>query len=55
MRFEQEVGDDLSIYVLNLLPKVNNLPSLLARGLVKEEIQNFEIIMWFHATHVITR
>ena len=29
---KQEVGDDLSVYVLNLLSKVNALPSLVAIG-----------------------
>ena len=35
---KQEVGDDLSIGVLNILPKVNSLPSLLSINLVKVEI-----------------
>ena len=36
--FREEVGDDLSVCVLNVLPKVSSLPSLLAINLVKVEI-----------------
>ena len=35
---EQEVGDGLSVCVMNILPKVNSLPSLLAINLMKMEI-----------------
>ena len=35
---QQEVGDDLSVCVLNILPKTNNLPSLLPINLVKVKI-----------------
>ena len=31
---KQEVGDSLSVYVLNLLPKVSTLPRLVAVSLV---------------------
>ena len=34
----KKVGDDLSVCVLNILPKSNNLPSFLAINLRKEEI-----------------
>ena len=34
----QQVGEDLSVCVLSVLPKVSNLPSLLVRNLVKVEI-----------------
>ena len=34
----QEVGDDSNVCVLNILPKVSSLPSLLAINLVKIEI-----------------
>ena len=35
---KQEVGDDLSVCVLDIPPKVSNLPSLLAINLMKMEI-----------------
>ena len=35
---QQKDGDDLSVCVLNILPKVSSLPSLLAINLVKVEI-----------------
>ena len=35
---KQEVGDDLGVCVMNILPKVNSLPSLLAINLKKMEI-----------------
>ena len=35
---KQEVGDDLSVSVLDILPKVSSLPSLLAINLMKMEI-----------------
>ena len=38
---KQEVCDDLGVCVLNILRKVNSLPSLLAINLVKVEIQIF--------------
>ena len=37
-KLQQEVGDDLGVCVLNLLPKVSNLTSLEAISLVKTEI-----------------
>ena len=37
-RAEQEVGNDLSVYVLGILPKVSSLTSLLAINLIKIEI-----------------
>ena len=37
-KYEQEVGDNLSVCVLNILPKVSSLPNLLAINLVKVEI-----------------
>ena len=37
-KFQQEVGEDLSVYVLNILPKASSLPSLLAINLMKIEI-----------------
>ena len=36
---KQEVGDTLSVCVLNILPKVNSLPSLSAINLIKMEIR----------------
>ena len=38
LKIEQEVGDDLSVYVLNFLLKVNILPSLVVMGLMMVEI-----------------
>ena len=35
---QQEAGDDLSVYVPNLLPEVNTLPNLVAVSLVKLQI-----------------
>ena len=35
---EEEAGDDLSVCVMNILPKVSSLPSLLAINLMKMEI-----------------
>ena len=40
-KYEQEVGDNLSVCVLNILPKVSSLPNLLAINLVKVEIYIF--------------
>ena len=37
-KIQQEVGEDLSICMLNILPKVISLPSWLAINLVKVEI-----------------
>ena len=39
---KQEVGDDLSVCVLNILPKVSSLPSLLSINLVKVEYRFFK-------------
>ena len=33
-----EVGDDLSVFVLNFLPEVSTLPSLVAISFLKVEI-----------------
>ena len=38
---EQEVGDDLSVCVLNLFPKVNIKPSLAPISLIKMVIKFF--------------
>ena len=35
---KQEVGDDLSVCMMNILPKFSSLPSLLAINLRKMEI-----------------
>ena len=35
---KQKVGDDLSVCVLHILPKVSSLPDLLAINLMKVEI-----------------
>ena len=37
-QYLQEVGDDLSVCVMNILPKVSSLPSLSAINLMKMEI-----------------
>ena len=36
--FKQEIGDDLSVCVVNLLPVVSTLPSLVAISLMKVEM-----------------
>ena len=41
----QEVGEDLSLCVLSILPKVSSLPRLLTINLVKVEIQVFQTVM----------
>ena len=38
LTFQQEVGDDLSVCVMNIPPKVSSVPSLLAINLMKMEI-----------------
>ena len=45
-QIKQEVSDDLMVCVLNLIPIVSILPSVLAESLVKLEIQNFKVITW---------
>ena len=35
---QQNVGDDLSLYVLKLLPQASTLPSLVAISMMKVEI-----------------
>ena len=37
IKTKQEIGDDLSTCVLNILPKVSSLPSLLAINRMKVE------------------
>ena len=51
--FEQEVGDDLSVCMLNILLKVSSLPGLWAINLVKVEIEIFQTVMWPHIGHLI--
>ena len=36
MKLKQKVGDGLCVYVLNLLPEVRTLPSLMVISLVKK-------------------
>ena len=45
IQIQQEVRDDLSVYVLNILPKVSSLPSLLAANLVKVEMQSCDLVL----------
>ena len=40
--FKQDVGDDLNVCVLNLLPEVSILPSLVSISLVKVKIKTFQ-------------
>ena len=47
-KFIQEVGNDLSVCVLNIVPKASSLPSLLAMNLMKVEIQIFQTVTWPH-------
>ena len=50
---EQELGDDLSVCAMNILPKVSSLPSLLAINLMKMEICIFQTITWPHVVRLI--
>ena len=50
---QQEVGDGLSVCVLNILPKVSSLLSLLAINVMKVEIQIFQTVMSPHVGHLI--
>ena len=49
----QEVGGDLNICVMNILPKVSSLPSLLAINLMKMEIQIFQTVTWSQVGHLV--
>ena len=49
----QKVGNDLSVCVLNILPKVSSLPDLLSINLVKVEIQIFQTVIWPYIGHLI--
>ena len=51
--WEQEVSDDLSICMMNILHKVSSLPSSLAINLMKIEIQTFQAVTWSHLGHLI--
>ena len=47
---KQEVGGDLSVCVMNILPKTSNLPSLLAINLTKGRAnlqENTHVEVWF--------
>ena len=46
---KQEVGDGLSVGVLNILPKVSSLPRLLATSLNERR----DMFMWPHDGHLI--
>ena len=50
---KQEVSNDLSVCMLNILPKVKSLLCLLAINLVKVEIQIFQTVMRPHFGHLI--
>ena len=41
---KQGVGDDLSVCVLNILPKVSSLPKVLTVKLTKVEIKDFQMV-----------
>ena len=49
---EQKNGNYLEICVLNLLPKVTVVPSLVATSLVKVEISFFQFVTWTQVSHV---
>ena len=49
---EQKVGNYLEICVLNLLPEVTVVPSLVATSLVKVEISFFQFVTWTQVSHV---
>ena len=48
---EQEVCDDLSVFMLNIFPKVSSLPTLLAINLVKVEGKIFQTFMLGNLLH----
>ena len=50
---QQEFGDDLSVCVLNIFPKVNSLLSLLAINLVEEEVKIFQTVVWPQVGYLI--
>ena len=50
---KQGVGDDLSVCVLNILPKVSSLPKVLTVKLTKVEIKDFQMVTWRHVGHFI--
>ena len=50
---KQEVCDDLSTSVLNIITKVSSLARLLATNLMKIEIGIFQTVLWPHVGHLI--
>ena len=50
---KQEFDDDLSVYLMNILPKVSSLPNLLAINFMKMEIQIVQTVTWPHVGHLI--
>ena len=52
-RKKHEVAYNLSIFILNLFPKVSTLSSLAAIILVKIVIYLFQIVTWPQKGHVI--
>lgn len=48
-----DVGDDLSVFLLKLLPEVGTLPDLVTISIIKVKISVFQNIMWSHVGHVI--
>ena len=52
---KQEVSDDLSICVLNILPKSSSVSSLVAINLMKMEIEIFQKVTWPHVDNLIKR
>ena len=51
----KKVGDDLSVCVLNILPKGSSLPSFLAINLRKEQIYIFQTFTSPHIGHLIKK
>ena len=50
---KQDANDDFSVCVLNLLPKVNTLPSLVVMTLAKVKTLIFLTVTWLHVGHLI--
>ena len=50
---KQEVGDDLNVCMLQLLPEASTLPSLVVIILVKAEIEIFQIVARPHFGHIV--
>ena len=50
---KQNVGDDLNVCVLELLPEVSTLPSLVVISFSKVKIYFFQFVMWPNVDQLI--